>query len=97
MRSPLCTGSSYTSRSAARHTTAVANRSSGRKERQSRAQKRKTPLSFLPALFLAQLRNMRDVMLPVPLVKEEQPVHRALTMFRVDENPRKMFGLQRAP
>src|SRR5260370_22701931 len=40
--SPLCTGSSYTSRSAARPTTAVANLSSACKQRHSPAQNRRT-------------------------------------------------------
>ncbi len=51
----------------------------------------------LPALLLAKLRDVRSVMLAVPLVGEQQPVHGALAVFRMDENPRKMFGLQRAP
>src|SRR5439155_2980127 len=65
---------------------------------------RRAPLScsrvfatLLPALLFAKFRDMRSVMLPMPLVKEQQPVHRALAVFRMNENPRKMLGLQRAP
>src|SRR5216683_526616 len=72
----LCTASSYTSLSVARHLASS-----------RRGQIAFFPLVFSPALLLAKLRNMRSVMLPVPLVKKEQPVNGALAMF----------GVQRAP
>src|SRR6266436_6347391 len=54
-------------------------------------------LALSPALLLTKLRDMRGVMFPVPLVKEEQPINRALTVFRVNEDSREMFGFHRAP
>src|SRR2546421_3403547 len=34
---------------------------------------------------------LRGVMLPVPFVEEEQPVHRALAAFRVNQWPRELL------
>lgn len=52
---------------------------------------------YSPALLLAQLGDVRGVMLSVPFVEEEQPVNRALAIFRVNQRPRKLFGLERTP
>src|SRR5205807_8610332 len=38
--------------------------------------------ALLPALFLAQFSDVCGVMLPVPLVEEEQPVNGALAVLR---------------
>src|SRR5258708_40124041 len=54
-------------------------------------------LAFSPAFLLTKLHNMRGVMFPMPLVKEEQPINGALTAFRVNEDPCEMFRLQGAP
>src|SRR5712692_6122786 len=54
-------------------------------------------LALLPALLLTKLRDMRGMMFPMPLVKEEQPINAALAMFGVNEDPCEMFRLQRAP
>ena len=52
---------------------------------------------LLPALLFAKFGDMRGVMFPVPRVEEEQPVHRALAVLRVDEDSCKMLGFQRSP
>src|SRR5207249_6208726 len=82
----FCTGSSYTSRSFARH---FATRYSEMGEM--------SLLVFSPALLFAKLRDMRGVMFTVPLVEEQQPINGALAVFGVNESPCEMFGLQRAP
>jgi len=48
------------------------------------------------SLFLAKLRDVRGVMLPVPLVDKQAASQRTLAMW-VDEDSCKMFGLQRTP
>src|SRR5690348_12130264 len=50
-----------------------------------------------PALLLAQLRNVRRVMLPVPFVEKENPVNRALATLRMNQRPRKLLRLERPP
>src|SRR6266481_3508971 len=50
--------------------------------------------NVLPALLLTKLRDMRGMMFPMPLVKEEQPINRALAVFGVNEDPCEMFGFQ---
>ena len=37
---------------------------------------------------------MRGVMLTVPLVEKEQPIHIALAVLRVNQGARKVFRLQ---
>src|SRR6267378_561773 len=51
----------------------------------------------LPALLLAKLRDMRRMMSPVPFVEEEQPIHAALSMLRVDEYPSELLRFHGAP
>src|SRR5260370_13266769 len=54
-------------------------------------------LAFSPALFIAKLRNMCGVMLPVPFIEEQQPVNGSLAMVGMDKRSCKMFGFHRAP
>src|SRR3989442_3517324 len=64
---------------------------------------RKSPGSFsssgdlLPALLFAELRDVRGVVLAMPLVEKKQPIDCPFTMFRVNENSCKLLRLQRAP
>src|SRR5260370_21880079 len=54
-------------------------------------------LAFSPSLLLAKFHDVLGVVLPVPLVKEQQPVHGALAVLRVDEDSCELRGFQGAP
>src|SRR5712664_2371227 len=47
----------------------------------------------LPALLFAELRDMRRVMSPVPFVEEEQPIHAAFAMLRVNQHSGELLRL----
>src|SRR5882672_1170093 len=53
--------------------------------------------SGLPALLLAKLRDMRSVVLPVPLVQEKQPIHGAFAMLRVNQHSRELLLFHGTP
>src|SRR5882762_7205021 len=54
-------------------------------------------LAFSPYLLLAKFHDVRGVVLPVPLVKEQQPVHGALAVLRVDEDSCEIRGFRKSP
>ena len=51
----------------------------------------------LPALLFAKLRDMRCVMSAVPFVEEEQPIHAAFAMFRVNQRSGELLRLHGSP
>src|SRR5437899_8978153 len=97
MRSPFVPD--YRTRAGASRATQLQpeNLSSGRAGCIGRGQRIELLLTPLPTFLLAKFCDMRGVMFPVPLVKEQQPVDGPFAVFWVKENPGEVFRLQLAP